>query len=154
MLDSCLDDQLIMLPHVLGIAQIQTEAQLTCDFSFAPTIVKASWHPVELLYRLNFSLPEDNNTMTMGSISDMLARLDVKGTNGEPFPYSQHNQSGRLTIKSILGREDKGVGLHGQTITVAGWVKTGREQGKGAFAFLELNDGTCFSSLQVITTLF
>ena len=29
-------------------------------------------------------------------------------------------------------------------------MKTGREQGKGAFAFLELNDGSCPANLQVI----
>lgn len=29
-------------------------------------------------------------------------------------------------------------------------MKTGREQGKGSFAFLELNDGSCPSNLQVI----
>jgi len=31
-----------------------------------------------------------------------------------------------------------------------GWVKTGREQGKGTFAFLELNDGSCAANLQVL----
>lgn len=81
---------------------------------------------------------------------DLLARLDLSGTGGEPFPYSQHAYANRLTVKSILGRSDQGVGLHGQKVTVAGWVKTGREQGKGAFAFLELNDGSTFSSLQVV----
>jgi asparaginyl-tRNA synthetase len=30
------------------------------------------------------------------------------------------------------------------------WVKTGREQEKGSFAFLELNDGSCVSNLQVL----
>ena len=44
----------------------------------------------------------------------------------------------------------QGVGLNGQKVTVGGWVKTGREQGKGTFAFLELNDGSCFQSLQVV----
>jgi asparaginyl-tRNA synthetase len=37
----------------------------------------------------------------------------------------------------------------GQTLRVGGWVKTGREAGAGAFAFLEVNDGSCFDSLQV-----
>eukprot|EP00963_Diacronema_lutheri_P014264 scaffold2859_cov349-Pavlova_lutheri.AAC.1 len=38
----------------------------------------------------------------------------------------------------------------GRTVCVGGWVKTGRVQGKGAFAFVELNDGSCASNLQVI----
>lgn len=37
----------------------------------------------------------------------------------------------------------------GRTIRVGGWVRTGREAGAGAFAFLEVNDGSCFDSLQV-----
>ena len=38
----------------------------------------------------------------------------------------------------------------GRTVCVGGWVKTGRVQGKGTFAFVELNDGSCASNLQVI----
>ena len=37
----------------------------------------------------------------------------------------------------------------GQAWTFGGWVKTGREQGAGAFAFLEINDGSTFTNLQV-----
>jgi hypothetical protein len=37
----------------------------------------------------------------------------------------------------------------GTTLRIGGWVKTGREAGAGAFAFLEINDGSCFDSLQV-----
>lgn len=58
--------------------------------------------------------------------------------------------SKRVIIKSILGREDGGVGLIGQSMAVGGWVKTGREQGKGTFAFLEVNDGSCAANLQVL----
>lgn len=38
----------------------------------------------------------------------------------------------------------------GRTLRVGGWVKTGRVQGGGSFAFLSLNDGTCAGSLQVM----
>ncbi|KAH7855923.1 hypothetical protein Vadar_030623 [Vaccinium darrowii] len=58
--------------------------------------------------------------------------------------------SQRVLIRSIISRPDGGAGLAGQTVRVGGWVKTGREQGKGAFAFLELNDGSCPANLQVI----
>ncbi|XP_019192041.1 PREDICTED: asparagine--tRNA ligase, cytoplasmic 1 [Ipomoea nil] len=58
--------------------------------------------------------------------------------------------SQRVLIKSILGRPDAGAGLAGQVVKIGGWVKTGREQGKGAFAFLEVNDGSCPANLQVI----
>ncbi|XP_042424771.1 asparagine--tRNA ligase, cytoplasmic 1-like [Zingiber officinale] len=54
----------------------------------------------------------------------------------------------RTFIKSIVAGtiED----LVGRKVVVGGWVKTGREQGKGSFAFLELNDGSCLANLQVI----
>lgn len=58
--------------------------------------------------------------------------------------------SKRVLIRSILSRSDGGFGLAGQTVKVGGWVKKGREQGKGAFAFLELNDGSCPANLQLM----
>ncbi|KAI3971198.1 hypothetical protein MKW92_020248 [Papaver armeniacum] len=58
--------------------------------------------------------------------------------------------SKRVLIKNIISRPDGGVGLAGEKIKVGGWVKTGRQQGKGSFAFLELNDGSCPENLQVI----
>ncbi|XP_010539388.1 PREDICTED: asparagine--tRNA ligase, cytoplasmic 1-like [Tarenaya hassleriana] len=58
--------------------------------------------------------------------------------------------SDRVLICSIVGRTDGGAGLAGERVRVGGWVKTGREQGKGTFAFLELNDGSCPANLQVI----
>jgi len=37
----------------------------------------------------------------------------------------------------------------GDSITVAGWVRTRRDS-KGGFSFIELNDGSCFANLQII----
>ncbi|KAK8967144.1 Asparagine--tRNA ligase, cytoplasmic 1 [Platanthera guangdongensis] len=54
---------------------------------------------------------------------------------------------GRIFIKTILNGAEEFVG---RRLVVGGWVKTGREQGKGSFAFLELNDGSCLANLQVI----
>ncbi|KAK9266609.1 hypothetical protein L1049_022902 [Liquidambar formosana] len=65
-------------------------------------------------------------------------------------PVQKHAFSDRVPIRSILSRPDGGAGIAGQRVRVGGWVKTGREQGKGSFAFLELNDGTCQANLQVI----
>ncbi len=39
----------------------------------------------------------------------------------------------------------------GHKLRVGGWVKTGREAGGGDFCFLEVNDGSTFSNLQVRT---
>lgn len=58
--------------------------------------------------------------------------------------------SQRSLIRTILSRSDGGAGLAGQTVRIGGWVKTGRKQDKGAFAFLEVNDGSCPANLQVM----
>jgi asparaginyl-tRNA synthetase len=50
----------------------------------------------------------------------------------------------RNKIVDILSAETTG-----NRITVMGWVRTRRES-KGGFSFIELNDGSCLSSLQVI----
>ncbi|KAF4349363.1 asparagine--tRNA ligase, cytoplasmic 1 [Cannabis sativa] len=58
--------------------------------------------------------------------------------------------SDRVLIRSIISRSDGGSGLAGQRVRIGGWVKTGRKADKDAFAFLELNDGSCPGNLQVI----
>ncbi|CAH0515781.1 unnamed protein product [Peronospora belbahrii] len=40
--------------------------------------------------------------------------------------------------------------LEGNALTVKGWAKTLRVAGAGAFAFLELNDGSCFTGVQCV----
>lgn len=49
-----------------------------------------------------------------------------------------------------MTRKDGGASLAGRHVRIGGWVKTGREQGRGTFAFLEVNDGSCPANLQVI----
>ena len=58
--------------------------------------------------------------------------------------------SDRVLIRSIISRPDGGSVLAGQRVRIGGWVKTGRKADKDAFAFLELNDGSCPGNLQVI----
>ena len=54
------------------------------------------------------------------------------------------------TVKDIFG-SDQGVSLIGQkNVVVGGWVRTGRTADKGAFTFLEINDGSCPHSIQVL----
>ncbi|GER30361.1 asparagine--tRNA ligase [Striga asiatica] len=55
-----------------------------------------------------------------------------------------------VPIRAIFSRPDKGKGLAGLKITIGGWVRSGRVAGGGAFAFLEVNDGSCPATLQVM----
>ncbi|MBM9518685.1 asparagine--tRNA ligase [Desulforhopalus vacuolatus] len=49
----------------------------------------------------------------------------------------------KLRIKNILNKPPLG-----ETLTLCGWLRTRRDT--GGFSFLELNDGSCLSGLQVI----
>lgn len=49
----------------------------------------------------------------------------------------------RMSVKEVLGRTEEA-----EEVTIQGWVRTRRDS-KG-FSFLELNDGTCLGSVQVI----
>ncbi|KAH7441450.1 hypothetical protein KP509_03G038800 [Ceratopteris richardii] len=82
----------------------------------------------------------------MGDCQDGACTVQI--SKAEDIQNAKYSK--RVLIKSILGREDGGTGLVGQCMTIGGWVKTGREQGKGTFAFLEVNDGSCFANLQVL----
>ena len=62
-------------------------------------------------------------------------------------PYSR--SYGRTMVATVLESESQGLAHVGRTIRVGGWVKTGREAGAGAFAFLEVNDGSCMQNIQV-----
>jgi len=89
------------------------------------------------------------------SLRKQLAQLEVTLKQKEAelsvvYPYSK--SYGRTMVATILESADGGKSMIGRTLRVGGWVKTGREAGAGAFAFLELNDGSTFDSLQVMVT--
>jgi asparaginyl-tRNA synthetase len=55
---------------------------------------------------------------------------------------------GRTRVADLL---KSGVSAIGQSVTVCGWVRTRREQGK-KICFVEINDGSCHASVQVVLT--
>ena len=63
-------------------------------------------------------------------------------------PYSRSFD--RTMVATILKGPSEGLSFVNRTVRVGGWVKTGREAGAGAFAFLEVNDGSCFENLQIM----
>ncbi|CAI8619707.1 unnamed protein product [Vicia faba] len=77
--------------------------------------------------------------------ADQLAAVTL---DSDEIPKAEF--SDRVPIQSIIRREDGGSGLAGKKARIGGWVKTGRKADKDAFAFLELNDGSCAGNLQVI----
>lgn len=81
--------------------------------------------------------------------TDQLAAISLDKDGASSSTVQKSWFSSRTRIRSILGRPDGGAGLAGQKVEISGWVKTGREQGKGTFAFLEVNDGSCAANLQV-----
>ncbi|XP_043696201.1 asparagine--tRNA ligase, cytoplasmic 1-like [Telopea speciosissima] len=90
----------------------------------------------------------DDDASPSPPIHQMATATLTDNSDSSIVPWCQFSR--RVLIRSIVCRPDGGAALAGQNVTVGGWVKTGREQGKGTFAFLELNDGSCSANLQVI----
>lgn len=80
--------------------------------------------------------------------SQIQLKQKTAAESGLIAPYSKSYS--RVPVRSVLQADGEGASLAGQTLRVGGWVKTGREAGAGAFAFLEINDGSCFANLQVM----
>ena len=83
------------------------------------------------------------------SLEDAIAQKEAAAGESS-FPYSASNLPGRVLVSKLLTAADGGASMAGQTVAIGGWVRTGREQGNGRFAFLEINDGSCFKNMQVI----
>jgi hypothetical protein len=69
--------------------------------------------------------------------------------NGPPPPvvnnlYRRH----RIRVKEVVA--NGGEQYIGQEVTVAGWTRTTRNANKGELLFVELNDGSCGTSLQCV----
>ena len=100
----------------------------------------------------------ENNTQTTDAevealraqVEELKVRLKSQEAAARQLvaPYSK--SFGRTMITTVLDSESEGVEFVGRTIRIGGWVKTGRVAGAGAFAFLEVNDGSCFTNLQVM----
>lgn len=83
----------------------------------------------------------------------MQTKLDAAKAVAPCVPVHPYSASYKRTvINKIIGAADGGLSLAGVTITAGGWVKSGRAGGGGAFAFISLNDGSCFDDLQVRVT--
>ena len=67
---------------------------------------------------------------------------------GPTFTKNCVGGEGRLRVKEVLGLPCGGESLVGQRVTICGWIKTMRDQKQ--FAFVELNDGSCFGNLQCV----
>ena len=52
-------------------------------------------------------------------------------------------------MKKLSVRAARDAGAVGQQVLVQGWVRTRRDS-KGGFSFLEVNDGSCLSNLQIV----
>ncbi|KAK3245067.1 hypothetical protein CYMTET_45346 [Cymbomonas tetramitiformis] len=76
-----------------------------------------------------------------------MGKLELKVDEGS-HPYSR--MYNRMIIKNIVGAQDEGLSLVGQTISIGGWVKSGRPAEKDQLCFLEVNDGSHPKSLQVL----
>ncbi|KAG1338459.1 Asparagine--tRNA ligase, cytoplasmic 3 [Cocos nucifera] len=94
-------------------------------------------------------MPGDDATAGPAATDALVAEMAAASLAPTADPVLEPSRH-RTFIKSIVGGAATVEELVGRKVVVGGWVKTGREQGKGTFAFLELNDGSCLANLQVI----
>ena len=98
-------------------------------------------------------IEQTNFAQILGVSNKVLASVEISkpaDTQGNSFdcigPLKLFNR-GRIRVKELL---QAGLNVEGKSVNIKGWAKTLREQGAGTFAFLEINDGSCFSGVQVI----
>ncbi|CAM6128902.1 unnamed protein product [Calypogeia fissa] len=76
------------------------------------------------------------------------ADVDAEAEGKKSFSLSVPEFQRRLRIADIKGGPDEGIGRVGETMVVRGWVRTCRLQ--KTFSFVEVNDGSTLSNLQVV----
>jgi asparaginyl-tRNA synthetase len=79
-----------------------------------------------------------------GHSSSFSSGFTAKTDGGLEHPFTMHN---RVVLKKLRAA---GKSVAGQSVVVGGWVRTGRKAEKGAIAFLEIGDGSCIQTLQVV----
>ncbi|TVU17847.1 hypothetical protein EJB05_33907, partial [Eragrostis curvula] len=94
----------------------------------------------------------------MASDSDQASALPATADDlaSSPSPPSSSSSSpaedlepsiSHARIRDIVAG---GAALAGARVVVGGWVRTGREQCRGALAFLKVTDGSCLAALQLV----
>lgn len=83
--------------------------------------------------------------LVLASSAGMQVSVDNPAVAVHPYSASYS----KTAIATILTAGGGGASLAGHSVVVGGWVKSGREQGGGTFAFVQLNDGSIFTDLQV-----
>jgi len=78
-------------------------------------------------------------------LSDELEDQEEESSDNKHFTIP-FGTGARYRVDYVLSSPE----LIGQVITVKGWAKTVRKQGGGAFAFVELNDGSNIKNLQIV----
>eukprot|EP00357_Protocruzia_adherens_P006163 CAMPEP_0114992596 /NCGR_PEP_ID=MMETSP0216-20121206/12031_1 /TAXON_ID=223996 /ORGANISM="Protocruzia adherens, Strain Boccale" /LENGTH=507 /DNA_ID=CAMNT_0002356083 /DNA_START=159 /DNA_END=1682 /DNA_ORIENTATION=+ len=66
---------------------------------------------------------------------------------GYKLKTAQRTYNGRTRIRALM---ESGAESIGKEVKVAGWTRTVRVQGGGSFCFVEISDGSTFSTLQCV----
>jgi hypothetical protein len=134
------------------------------DIALAVALYSASWEPKEgshlaryyntithqsfwaqaLLSHSSVATTASSSVLTLSPQSEST----VKMNSPPPAVASNLYRRNRIRIKELLA--SNGEAYMGQQVTVAGWTRTVRNANKGELLFVELNDGSCGSSLQCV----
>jgi tRNA synthetases class II (D, K and N)/OB-fold nucleic acid binding domain/Glutathione S-transferase, C-terminal domain len=133
------------------------------DIALAVALYSASWEPSEGSHLARFydtithqkfwtqaleshssSANTERSVLTPSSQSEFSVNMNFP----PPAVTSNLYRRNRIRIKELIA--SKGEPYMGQQATVAGWTRTVRNANKGELLFVELNDGSCGSSLQCV----
>ena len=92
-------------------------------------------------------LPSPFSSQSTSTISSKTSGSDgvcLSGVAPGVVPKLYNRQ--RIRVKELMSSTS----YIGQSVTVAGWARTTRNANKGQLLFLELNDGSCGTSLQCV----
>eukprot|EP00049_Salpingoeca_infusionum_P001600 m.49597 g.49597 ORF g.49597 m.49597 type:complete len:624 (+) comp11105_c0_seq3:45-1916(+) len=130
----------MVLAHLRhGILPFVAFAIYHCQNSLSNSVLTRPrvWLHLTSLHATACSLYSDSSQAVSTETTTMASVME-----GAVAPYSVES---RVIISRLLDLGEQAVG---QTVVAGGWVKSGRLQGKDAFAFLELNDGSTAKNLQ------
>ena len=113
----------------------------------------------------SFKMVEKENTLIKNNVQEILKQRQENGINNVVSEFGRKDDNlpevpkvqnkivsfdSRIRIINLVGADAEK--FIGKTITVAGWAKSIRDQGKGQFTFVMLNDGSTIKNFQVVVS--
>jgi len=124
----------------------------TVDRSAFPHLARWCDHMEHLVVNETFKYKSMIKKKVVKTFEYDMEELRNLGGKAEPIEgyklkTAQRTYNGRTRIRALM---ESGAESIGKEVKVAGWTRTVRVQGGGSFCFVEISDGSTFSTLQCV----